>query len=78
MCHILNCNFWPKPTSNVEPYVVQLNPFKNVFDCYSGMEVFTVFTADGVTESRAFSSNLLQKWTELSAILQIWAEIYKI
>ena len=45
------------------------------------MEVFTVFTADGVTESRAFSSNLLsailQKWTELSAILQIWAEIYK-
>ena len=27
MCHILNCNFWPKPTSNVEPYVVQLNPF---------------------------------------------------
>ena len=42
------------------------------------MEVFTVFTADGVTESRAFSSNLLQKWTELSAILQIWAEIYKI
>ena len=46
------------------------------------MEVFTVFTADGVTESKAFSSNLLsailQKLTELSAILQIWAEIYKI
>ena len=50
VCRILNCNLWPKPASNVEAYMVQLNTFKNIFDCYSGMEVFKVFTLDGITE----------------------------
>ena len=27
---ILNCNLYPKLTSNVEAYIVQLNGFKNV------------------------------------------------
>ena len=31
--------------------MVQLNAFKNVFDCYSGMEVFKRFTLDDITES---------------------------
>ena len=44
VCRILNCNLWPKPTSNVEPYIVQLNAFKKVLDPYSSMEVFKVFT----------------------------------
>ena len=50
MCCILNYNLWPKPTSNIEAYIVQLNAFKNVFDHYSGMEVFKVSTVDDVTE----------------------------
>ena len=29
-CSILNCNLWPKPTSNVKTYIVQLSAFKNV------------------------------------------------
>ena len=44
VCRILNCNIWPKQTSNVEPYIIQLNAFKNVLDPYSSMEVFKVFT----------------------------------
>ena len=30
VCCILNSNLWPKPTSRVEAYIVQLNAFKNV------------------------------------------------
>ena len=30
VCSILTCNLWPKPTSRVEKYIVQLNAFKNV------------------------------------------------
>ena len=32
VCFILNCNHWPKPSSNIEGFIVQLNAFKNVFD----------------------------------------------
>ena len=48
VCRILNCNLWPKATSNVEAYIVKLNTFNKVFDCHSGMEVFKVFTIDDV------------------------------
>ena len=51
VCHTLNCNLCNlNPTSNVEAYIVQLNAFKNVFDCYSGMKVFNVFTVDDLTK----------------------------
>ena len=50
MCCIVNCNLWPKSTSNVKGCIVQLNAFKNVFNCYSSMKVFKVFTLDDVTE----------------------------
>ena len=36
-CRIFNCNLWPKPTSNIEAHIVQLNPIKKVFDRYSDM-----------------------------------------
>ena len=29
VCHIFNFNLWPKPTSNVEAYIVQLNAFRS-------------------------------------------------
>ena len=47
---ILNCNLYPKPTSNVEAYIIQLYGFKNVKTAAVAWKVFMLFAVEDVTE----------------------------
>ena len=48
VCHFLNCNLCPKPTSNVEACTVELNTFLKNFDHYSDIKMFKSFIVDDV------------------------------
>ena len=47
---ILNFNLYPKPTSNVEAYIIQLYGFKNVKTAAVAWKVFRLFAVEDVTE----------------------------
>ena len=77
VCCILNCNIWPKPTSNAETYIVLLNAFKNVLDCYSDMEVFKVFTIDDITEGFLAITSYAHRYFDIPSIkpMEFWSKM---
>ena len=77
ICYILNCNLWLKPTSNEEAYIVWLNAFKNVFDHCSGIEVFTVFTVDDVTEGFLTITSYTYRYFDIPNIkpVEFWSKM---
>ena len=78
ICQILNCNIWPKnQTSNEKEFVVQLNAFRNVFDRYSGMEIFKEFIKEDVTESFMALTNYAYRYFDISNIkpMEFWSKM---
>ena len=65
---ILNCNLYPKPTSNVEAYIVQLNGFKNVKTAAAAWKVFMVFTVEDVTEGFSAITRYADRYFEITNI----------
>ena len=65
---ILNCNLYPKPTSNVEAYIVQLNGFKNVKTAAAAWKVFMVFTVEDVTEGFSAITSYAYRYFEITNI----------
>ena len=65
---ILNCNLYPKPTSNVEAYIVQLNGFKNVKTAAVAWKVFMVFTVEDVTEGFSAITSYAYRYFEITNI----------
>ena len=75
VCQILNCNLWPKPTSNKEAYTVQLNAFKNVFDCYSDIEGFSAisFLTEGFLAITSYAYHCFDILT--IKLMEVWSKM---